>query len=363
MLALAGPLGPQARVQADQQALAGEVRADDLGHLVGHQLAGPQGGLEGARVLPGSGPGPLQQRAQVLGAQCRDPVQPGRLEVLADARRGEHAAVAHQGDAGDAEALADAPHPGADRGRVGGVAGERLDGQRAAVGGAQHPEDDLRLALLAVAAVAVGGQRAEPPFEVAGADVVEDQGGVAEVADGEAGLDPTLSSEQPVEEGEHFAAGDGAEAEQGAEAGVGGVGREPAGGGELGVGSEDAGDDGGEGEGALAAGLAVEGALEAELAAGAEDGGDVAVGPGAFDVEEVGGVVAGDAALEDGAEGVADMGRELGEVAEGLLADALALAPSLAEEDGGFAGLVGDRFDVEGHGERLWVQQKQFSSD
>ena len=91
--------------------------------------------------------------------------------------------------------------------------------------------------------------------------------------------------------------------------------------------------------------------LEAEQAAGTEDGGDMAVGPGAFEAQEFGSVADGEAALEDGAEAVDDLGRELGEVGDGLLADAGALAPGLAEQDGGFAGAVGDAFDVEGHGE------------
>ena len=52
-LPLARPLGPQARVQAHQQTLVGKVRAADLGHLVGHQLGGPQGGLHAVRILPG----------------------------------------------------------------------------------------------------------------------------------------------------------------------------------------------------------------------------------------------------------------------------------------------------------------------
>ena len=92
-------------------------------------------------------------------------------------------------------------------------------------------------------------------------------------------------------------------------------------------------------------------ALEAELAAGAEDGGDVAVSLGAFDVQEVGEVLDGDTALEDDAEAFNDHGREAREVGDGALADAGAFAPSLAEQDGGFAGPVGDGFDMEGHGE------------
>ena len=58
----------------------------------------------------------------------------------------------------------------------------------------------------------------------------------------------------------------------------------------------------------------------------------------------------GDAALEDGADGVDGVWRELGEIGDGLAADALALAPGLAEQDGRGAVAIGDGFDVEGHG-------------
>ena len=104
---------------------------------------------------------------------------------------------------------------------------------------------------------------------------------------------------------------------------------------------------------------AVQDALEPLLAAGAEDGGDMAVGPGALDAQELGSVLDGEAALEDGAEAVDDLGRERGEVGEGLLADALALYPSLAEQDGGFARTVGNATDVEGHGRVLWEHFRQ----
>ena len=260
----------------------------------------------------------------------------------------------HQRDAGNPEALPDALHLRRQRGRVGRVAGEHLHRQRAAVGRAQQPEHDLALAALAVAVVAEGGQRAVPPLQVGGADVVQDQGGVLQMAAGQAGLDPALAPQQPVQHGQQLVAGDRAQAQQGAEAGIGGVGGEPPGGGQLGVGGEHARHDGGQGEVALAAGLAVQDALEAELAAAAQHGGDMAVGPGALHAQQLGGALDGEAALEDGAEAGDDLGRELGEVGEGFLADALALAPGLAEQDSGFVGLVGDGFDVEGHGQGLW---------
>ena len=66
-------------------------------------------------------------------------------------------------------------------------------------------------------------------------------------------------------------------------------------------------------------------------------------------------VEAGDShtALQDGADAVDGLGRELGEVGDGLATDALALPPSLAEQDGWGAVAVGDGFDVEGHGDYM----------
>ncbi len=189
-------------------------------------------------------------------------------------------------------------------------------------------------------------------FQVRRRDVVEDERAVAEVAAGEAALDPVLAAAQPVEHGEQLVAGDGAESEEGAKGGGGGVGGEAAGGGELGGGVEQA---GGEGEVAGAGGGAGEDAGEAELEAETEYGGDMAVGEGAADGDGLVEAGEGDAALEEGADAVDGFGGEFGEVGDGLAADALAFAPGLAEEDGRGAVAVGDGLDVEGHG-ATWKQ-------
>ncbi|MDE0395086.1 MAG: hypothetical protein OYK82_09945 [Gammaproteobacteria bacterium] len=65
----------------------------------------------------------------------------------------------------------------------------------------------------------------------------------------------------------------------------------------------------------------MEDAFEPEPPCGAEYGGDVAVVEGAFDVEEFGEIADGEATLEHGTEALDDLGRERGEVAEGLLSD------------------------------------------
>ena len=121
-------------------------------------------------------------------------------------------------------------------------------GHGTAVGRAEQAEDDLLLALLAVAVVAERGQWRTAPLQIAGRDIVEQQGGALEIPSGEALLDPRLPPQQPVEHVEHFVAADGTEAEQGTEAAAGGLRGQAASGGELGAGLEHAGDYGGEGE-------------------------------------------------------------------------------------------------------------------
>ena len=184
--------------------------------------------------------------------------------MLAQARGSEQAAVADQGDIFQAEAL------------------PNLGRRGAAVGSARQAVDDLPLAGLAVAIVSEGGERAAAALEVGGRHVVQQQGGVAEVAAGEAPLDPIPATRQPVEHGERFVA-----------------------------------------------------ANRAKLAAEAEDGGDMAVRQGAADAEGLVERLGDAAAAQHGADAVDDLGRELGEVGEGGAADALARVPGLAEEDRG----------------------------
>ena len=83
-------------------------------------------------------------------------------------------------------------------GRIGRVAREDLDRHRAALGVAQQAEDDLRLAALAVAGVAVARQRAAAALHPGRADVVEHQGAVGEMTPGQAPLDRPLAFQQPV---------------------------------------------------------------------------------------------------------------------------------------------------------------------
>ena len=95
--------------------------------------------------------------------QGGDPVEPGRLDLLVEAGLGDHAAVADERHARQAEAFLDLGDLGGERLGIAGVAVEHFDRHRAAVGGAQEAIDDLQLALLAVAVVAELGQGQQRP--------------------------------------------------------------------------------------------------------------------------------------------------------------------------------------------------------
>ena len=89
MLAPAPPLGGDHRIEAHQQALAGEIVARDAGQAPGVEQPGLDDLLAGELV-------------DGVVAQGGDPVEAGRLEILVDAGLGDHAPVADQGDAGGA---------------------------------------------------------------------------------------------------------------------------------------------------------------------------------------------------------------------------------------------------------------------
>ena len=99
ILALAGALGGELGVAADDQPLAREVGGGDAGHVA----------LVEQRELQGAA---VEQRLDRRGAQGGDPVEPGGLEVLGDARLGDHAAVADQHDVIEARTAASVSRPG-----------------------------------------------------------------------------------------------------------------------------------------------------------------------------------------------------------------------------------------------------------
>ena len=97
ILALAGALGGERAVAADDQPLAGELGRGDAGHVAVIK----QRHLQRAAV---------EQRLDRRGAQGGNPVEPGRFDVLGDPRLGDHAAVANQDDMVETEALLQLGH-------------------------------------------------------------------------------------------------------------------------------------------------------------------------------------------------------------------------------------------------------------
>jgi hypothetical protein len=81
---------------------------------------------------------------------------------------------------------------------VTGIALKNLDGNGASFAIGQQANDDLQFVPLAVAGVAVLGQRAAVTFEVRRGDVVQDQASVGQMAFGQGILDGRLPIEQPI---------------------------------------------------------------------------------------------------------------------------------------------------------------------
>ena len=100
-------------------------------------------------------------------AQGGDPVEAVRLEVLLDAGPGDHAAVAHQGDALKAEAQAQVGDLLDEGVRVGGVALEGAHGDGAAVAVARQAADDFGAVGAAVAGVTAGGESVAGALDLA----------------------------------------------------------------------------------------------------------------------------------------------------------------------------------------------------
>ena len=126
-------------------------------------------------------------------------------------------------------------------------------------------------------------------------------------------------------------------------------GSETTGGGQLGAGLQDPGEDHGGRQRPLAGASPVEELLEAQATGGAEDGGDVAVGPGAEDGDGVRMQRESDTALEQDAEPFDQVVGPLGEVGERAFLDFSVLAEGLAQEYGGGRFPVGYAFDVHGY--------------
>ena len=169
----------------------------------------------------------------------------------------------------------------------------------------------------------------------------------------EALLDPRLPSQQPVEHRQHLVARHGAQAQQRAQAGGRRRLRQLPGGCQLGTRLEHPRRNGGQGEIALSTADAVQDARQAQLSAGPEHRAGMAVRQRAAERDRVVRLLEGDAALDHQADAFDDFRRQAGEVGNGLLADALAFAPSLPEQDGRGACAIGNALDVVGHAAAL----------
>ena len=128
-VALAPALRGNRRVAADDQALARVIGAGDLGQVTRVEQPDLQGTARGG------------QRLDLRRAQRGDPVEPGRLQFLGDARLGDYPAIPDQHHS----ALPQLVDLDLQRARVGGVAGKHLDGDWAVCGVHNTPKTICRL--------------------------------------------------------------------------------------------------------------------------------------------------------------------------------------------------------------------------
>ena len=183
VFALARPLGSEQGITAEDQPLVRVIRARDLGHLLLVEQRQLQGAAVGGERLDGGC------------AKHSDPVQPGLLEILFNPGAGDHAAITNENHALEAETFLQLVDLCRQRLRITRIPFEHRDGHRAAVGGAQQPEDDLRPA---VAAVASPRQLATPTLQVARGDSAEHQRAVLQMTPRQRPLDRRLRRAESI---------------------------------------------------------------------------------------------------------------------------------------------------------------------
>ena len=128
---------------------------------------------------------------------------------------------------------------------------------------------------------------------------------------------PCWRGRQPVHGGVQFILVDGPQRQQVAEGGDGAFRVQAACGGEFGASVDDASDDHGDDEIALAGGGTSDEGMEAELVEGTEDGGDMAVGVATNHGEQFVGGTESDTAFEEDTQALNDVIGALGEVGDG----------------------------------------------
>ena len=268
---------------------------------------------------------------------------------MLDAGLCDHPPVAHQHQLLEGEAAAKLLHHRRQRLGVRGVSLEDLHRHRTALVVREQPDDDLKLVVLAVSGVSPARQRAMQALEVGRSHVVEDQVGFAQMALGQGALDTLLMRQQPVHRFVELVLVHLTEAEEFPQGALARLRSEGARQRQLGAWIQDPAHDHRHAQLALTAALGGDQRVELELLQGAENGGDVAMGLGADDLEGVfeDGDVCG--AAQDGAERLELGRRPVGEVAEGAVLDLAVFAVAFAQEDGGRGGAVGDGGDIHAH--------------
>ncbi len=315
----AGAVGGQHGVAAGDEPLAGEIAGGDLrqvllieqGQLqrpvIGHQLPDRRGSQRGD---PPVGVRPLRAVLQ----QVQRP----------DAGAGDHAPVPDHDHPGQPELVPRHLHDLGERGGVAGAAGEHPDRDGAALGVGEQPVLDLQLALLAVAGVAAGRQRAAPALHPRGRQVEQrhprrvDRRG--QVAGGQPCLDRVLPGAEPVHRRVDVISGRAGNAQVGPEGGVVPPGQR----GQLGGGGHDPGDDKGHGQVPRPARRAQQGG-QAQPGGDGVHGGDVAVRQRPGDGDRLAGRDQMPA-LQSRVDQVDDVVRQDGEVGDGLVLDLAAVA-------------------------------------
>ena len=216
------------------------------------------------------------------------------------------------------------------------------------------PNTICLLALLAVPVVAERRQRATPSLQKAGGDVIEDQGGLAEMPVGQTLLDVPLATEQPVEHVQQFIAADRPQAQPRCPGwrrpcqGRDGV-RRPASSPGRGDGrgcrrwQDSARDPGGD----------ATKRTNPSLRSVASPAATWPWGRALRMVKASSTLSSAMPPLSRARMPLTSRLGHAGEIGAGLLADAFAFAPGLTDEEGGSAVAVGDGFEMIGHGNRI----------
>jgi hypothetical protein len=132
-------------------------------------------------------------------AQAADPIDARRLEIIADACRGDHSPIANQHHTTDPEAILDLLDLRTQRLRIGRVAVKDLNRNRQPLARTEQPVDNLRPIAPVIAAVSIARQWTATALKVGRTDVVEHQHAVLEMSPRQAVLDPALAIDQPIE--------------------------------------------------------------------------------------------------------------------------------------------------------------------